>query len=316
MATSGVTPSVARRRLRLALREAREASELTQLQVADAMEWSHSKVIRIENGEVTISPNDLRPLLAYLGITERATVDGLIQDARTARSRKRQMWYEEPRMREHLSPAMRHLIEYEAEATSFRYFYTFVFPGFFQTQEYARAVLNKYRDRFTEDGLEARLEARQWRRRDFLARRDKPQTFVLLDVSVLYREIGGAQVLRDQLVDLLKQAEAGRLVVRVMPYSLDAPPPTFGTFDLLDLGGEGESDAIMYREVYVADEIIEDRAKIVEHRELFDQLWDSSDDEKASRRHIADHIDALTSSLRTGAATPVTLRDASTPTRS
>src|SRR3712207_2378706 len=116
---SGVTPAVARRRLRLILREAREAKEFTQAQVAEAMEWSLSKVIRIENGEVTISPNDLRPLLNHLGITNRAKVEALVQDARTSRARKQQMWYEEPRLREHLTPALRHLIEYEAEATTF-----------------------------------------------------------------------------------------------------------------------------------------------------------------------------------------------------
>ena len=62
--TSPESPAGARRRVRLAVREAREARGLTQGQVAEAMEWSQSKVIRIESGEVTISPNDLRPLLA------------------------------------------------------------------------------------------------------------------------------------------------------------------------------------------------------------------------------------------------------------
>ncbi len=66
----GDSPTVARRRVRLAIREARDAAGLTQSQVAEAMEWSHSKVIRIENGEVTIYPNDLRPLLSYLRVSD------------------------------------------------------------------------------------------------------------------------------------------------------------------------------------------------------------------------------------------------------
>jgi transcriptional regulator with XRE-family HTH domain len=61
----GDSPTVARRRVRLAIREARDAAGLTQGEVAEATEWSHSKVIRIENGEVSISPNDLRPLFNY-----------------------------------------------------------------------------------------------------------------------------------------------------------------------------------------------------------------------------------------------------------
>ena len=85
---SGDSPAVARRRVRLAVREAREAKDFTQGQVAEAMEWSLSKVMRIETGEVTVSPNDLRPLLAHLGITDKARVDELVRDAKLSRSRQ------------------------------------------------------------------------------------------------------------------------------------------------------------------------------------------------------------------------------------
>jgi hypothetical protein len=47
--TEGISPTVARRRLRLALREARETASPTQLAVAEQMDWSLSKMIRIEN---------------------------------------------------------------------------------------------------------------------------------------------------------------------------------------------------------------------------------------------------------------------------
>ena len=59
----GNSPAVARRRVRLAIREAREAKNLTQGQLATAMEWSLSKVMRIEIGEVTISPQTI--FIAY-----------------------------------------------------------------------------------------------------------------------------------------------------------------------------------------------------------------------------------------------------------
>src|SRR5688572_20486351 len=79
---SGDTPAVARRRVRLAIRDARTARGLTQSAVADAMEWSLSKVMRIESGEVTISQSDLRPLLAHLGVSDRVRVDELVQAAK------------------------------------------------------------------------------------------------------------------------------------------------------------------------------------------------------------------------------------------
>ena len=52
----GDSPTIARRRVRLALREARERADHTQFQVAAEMEWSLSKVIRNEIG------GDLRSL--------------------------------------------------------------------------------------------------------------------------------------------------------------------------------------------------------------------------------------------------------------
>ena len=129
--TSPESPAGARRRVRLALREARLAKGETQGQVAEAMEWSQSKVIRIESGEVTISPNDLRPLLAHLGITDKATADKLVQDARA--SRRRAMWWDEQRVREHLTQPSRQLIQYEREAVAVRHFSNIMIPGALQT---------------------------------------------------------------------------------------------------------------------------------------------------------------------------------------
>ncbi|WP_433211415.1 helix-turn-helix domain-containing protein [Dactylosporangium sp. CS-047395] len=81
-------PAVARRKVRLAIKDSRNAKGDTQTQVAEAMEWSLSKVTRIESGDVAISANDLRPLLAYLGVEDRAIVDDLVQAAKASKARR------------------------------------------------------------------------------------------------------------------------------------------------------------------------------------------------------------------------------------
>ena len=48
--TENLSPAVTRRRLRTELRRARLDAGLTQDQTARAMDWSLSKLIRIENG--------------------------------------------------------------------------------------------------------------------------------------------------------------------------------------------------------------------------------------------------------------------------
>ena len=84
-------PAALRRRLQRELRRYRSDAGMTQKDVAEAMDWSPSKVIRIESGAVAVSTNDLRVLLAHYGVDDRSVVEELIQ---VARSSKRSTWSE------------------------------------------------------------------------------------------------------------------------------------------------------------------------------------------------------------------------------
>src|SRR6516164_2320550 len=79
------SPVVHRRRLRAELKKARQASGLTQDQVASEMDWSLSKIIRIENGANTISTNDLKMLLILYGIHDQGRTDELVEVAKASR---------------------------------------------------------------------------------------------------------------------------------------------------------------------------------------------------------------------------------------
>ena len=289
--TTSQSPAVARRRVRLALREARESHGLTQTQVADAMEWSLSKIMRIEAGEVTISPNDLRPLLAYLGIVDRQRIDELVQAAKLARRRRH--WFDEPRFRENLTPATRQLIQYETEAVAVRYFHPMVVPGRLQTTAYAQAVVEGFRDELTDDEIETAVQTRLRRRADLLARRkDSPNTYMLLDESVLHRTFGGAHVAAEQLRDLLRNSELINLFIRILPFTIDAPVPLLGGYELIDLG---EDNVILYRENLRADEIVEDPAKVGRSSGNFEALWRAALSEEESARMLDQHARILAS---------------------
>src|SRR5579875_2577803 len=79
-------PGLCRRRLREALRGARQARGLTQHQAAAALEWSLSKLMRIETGKCAVSVTDLRALLDLYHVGE-AEAGPLTQMARRARQR-------------------------------------------------------------------------------------------------------------------------------------------------------------------------------------------------------------------------------------
>lgn len=285
------SPAGARRRVRLAVRRAREAMGATQTEVAEAMEWSLSKVMRIESGEVTVSQNDLRPLLGYLGIKDRAEVDALITAAKL--SKQRQQWWDEPRLRELITPALYQLIQFETAAVSVRYFYSLLIPGRLQTPEYARAVISTYHAELDDKTIEARLEVRQRRREWLNERRGNQKIYALLDESVLYRRVGGNKVLGEQLAALVDLIDDGRLFVRVVTYDSPAPIPWLGGFELLYLDHEVDENAILYRESDLIDEIVEDIDKLRRHREIFDRLWQAVPDEGAARQLLTERANAL-----------------------
>ena len=87
MAT-GQDASAQRQRLRTELCNERQLVRLTQKQVACAMDWSPSKMLRIETGVVSISITDLRALLTYYNIKDKRRTEELINLARAAKTRR------------------------------------------------------------------------------------------------------------------------------------------------------------------------------------------------------------------------------------
>lgn len=80
--------SAQRQRLRTELRNERKLVRLTQKEVARAMDWSPSKLFRIETGVVSISVTDLRALLTYYNIKDQRRTEELVNLARAVRTRE------------------------------------------------------------------------------------------------------------------------------------------------------------------------------------------------------------------------------------
>ena len=187
MAASG-SPASARRRLRLALRRIRDQRDLTQQQVADALDWSISKVNRIENGDVTISVTDLQAVLNLYKLASDVERADLVEAARTA---KRRGWWDEARYRDHATHALLTLIQFESHATAIRVFYPSLIDGLLQTPRYAEALFDYLNDDLSPDVRAARTEIRMRRQAEVLSRPDPPDILFLLDESILYRAVGG-----------------------------------------------------------------------------------------------------------------------------
>jgi transcriptional regulator with XRE-family HTH domain len=297
-----VSPTIARRRVRIALREAREAAGYTQLEVAERMEWSLSKVIRIENGEVSISPNDLRPLLNYLDIKDRTTVADLLSLTKIARTRQRTEWYQKPALKEHMTDAMLRLVEYEAEAVEIRYFQVFHMPGPLQVPAYARANLSIFSDGdIQSETRQWRAEARQLRRQTVLSRLGNGlSVYALCDQSVFLRTLGVPEVVLEQLREMKDLAGAGKIAIRMIPFDFEGAVTNNATFDLLTLkSGKAvdEHSEVLYRETGLQDEIVEDQS-VRRHRERFDKTWNAAASEEDTIDFMAGRIENLEALIR------------------
>ena len=134
--------------------------------------------------------------------------------------------------------------------------------------------------------MSVRLEARQRRRDALLARKRPPAIFLLLDESVTLPQVGSAEILANQLNELLRLVRVGRLVVRLVPFvSKGMPYSPFAEYDLLELAGGAEradNNAIIYREGWLADDINDSPDLIARYLDHFSVIWSHAEDEATS----------------------------------
>src|ERR1700690_1535207 len=250
------SPVVQRRRLRAELRAARQAAGLTQEQAAKAVDWSLSKIIRIEAGSVGISTSDLKALLSLYGIGDPDRTDELVTLAKAAKERG---WWS--KYSDFLTANQRELLQligYESAASITRNFETLLLPGLLQTEEYARAVIRQFAEKATggepenanraerdnkarEDKL---VEIRMERQAHLLDLPDPPLMFFVLDEAVVRRQVGGRAAMTRQIRWLLDLADRPYVTVEVVPFTEGAYPGLRGPFVVLEFPDAADDDVV------------------------------------------------------------------------
>lgn len=223
--------SVPRRQLARQLRLLRERSSLTQDEAAVQLDFSASKLGRIENGQQDIDVHWVRSMLDLYNAPEDWS--RLISLARLARQRG---WWRGYGLDD------RGYVPLEASATLVREFNVTVVPGLLQTAEYARALFGSKLVSATEQEHDREVQVRMVRQRR-LSAGDNPLEFVaILDESVLHRPVGGPVVLRGQLESLVTAAELDTVTLHVLPTQVGEHPGLDGGFTLLGFGDLREPD--------------------------------------------------------------------------
>lgn len=218
-------PSLYRHRLLRELHKARGAAGLTQREAAEALEWSVSKIIRIETGQVGVTVTDVKALAGLYQITEPQLAD--LMDA--ARLSKGSSWW--ARHHEVLSPSFRQYLGLEGAASTLRVYQPMVVPGHLQTPDYTKALL---RPRVPDGAQLEKIAALRKERQDHLLDEEATiKTQFVISEWPLLQQIGSPEVMRDQLNLLLELSAHPRVTIGVVPRSFGAHYSTLSGFVLL-----------------------------------------------------------------------------------
>jgi len=281
------SPLVQRRRLRTELKKARQVSGLTQDQVAGEMDWSLSKIIRIESASSGISANDLKALLQLYGVKDPGQVDSLVALARAARERS---WWSA--YRDVAPQPLLQLTEYESAAQVIRQFETMFVPGILQTEDYARAVIdNYYEEGLSSNHLRALVELRT-RRQDVIDAEDPPSFHFILDEAAIRRLVGGPSIMRRQLRRLIEVADRPNISLEVIPFSAGLHPGMKGPFEIIEFADPSDSE-IVYLESPRGDIFSDVPEETSKYREDFARLGKASLGPQGSLARIAKAADEM-----------------------
>lgn len=271
----------------------RKEAKKVQEEVARALDWSPSKLIRIEGGTVGISTTDLQALLRHYGISSDGEVGRLTELARG--SRERGWWQSYP---VDLDSGFRTYLGYEMGASYIRQYEISLIPGLLQTEDYARVVLRAYAGDVGEERISTLAEIRMNRREKLHEREPAINQIYILDEAAIRRQVGatlpgGKNIMPKQLETVIEAAQDPNITIEIIPFTMGAHFGMKGPFTLLefdaDLGevlylenGRGGDLTITGRDVTVA-----------EYREAFEGLRRSALDADRSLELLKETADQM-----------------------
>jgi hypothetical protein len=223
---------IRRRVLARQLRMLREEAGLTLEQAAPKLDFSVSKLSRIENAQVLIDVHWVRGMLDLYDVGGDRWTE-LIELAREA---QRPGWWRAYGL------GNNSYIAFETEASRLQEFTASYVPGILQTADYARALMLAVPLRRTAEQLENEVAARMYRQHRLSSVENPLELIAVIDESALHRPVGGSVVIREQLSHVAVLAELDTVTVHVLPNAVGAHAALSSGFNILNFGDLGEPD--------------------------------------------------------------------------
>jgi transcriptional regulator with XRE-family HTH domain len=219
-------PTVLRILVGSQLRRLREASGVTREEAAYTIRGSEAKMSRLESGRVGFKPRDVADLLTLYGIPEGSARDLLLSLAQQANEPG---WWH--RYSDTMPDWFSTYVGLEQAATIIRSYEAQYVPGLLQTEAYAKAVV-ELGEAVRGDEVTKRVELRL-HRQQLLYTPKPPDYWAVIDEAVLRRNLGGRQVMGEQLDHLLEASNRPNITVQVVPFERSDVAAVGGPFTLL-----------------------------------------------------------------------------------
>jgi len=276
-----------RRAIANAIRKLREDRGKLLTEVSRDVSLSTSKLSRLENAQGKPNPSDISHLIRYYQIegTQLAVrLDRWVKDA------QRPGWW--TNYDEQVIGGLDAHLAYEVDAAVARVYTIPFVPVLLQTLDYSRAVYRDMEDRSESEIRE--LLAVRLRRQEALRRREGLEPLRLIAVtheSSLHQLVGSADIMRDQLDQLIERSAAPNVTLRVLPFSARPVFSMTCMYALFEYKDVGESD-IVHIETHAGFFSVEDAGQVKKYRSYHDALMRASLPEEDSRNLIRSIRDA------------------------
>ncbi|WP_367130719.1 helix-turn-helix domain-containing protein [Saccharothrix sp. HUAS TT1] len=219
--------SAARIQIGTTLRRMREEAGVPRERVGEVLHCTMTKISNIENAISGVKQAELEKLLDLYQADEATREDLLALNSEAHRRRPK------GKIGGTIQPWLRRILDVEAIATEALYSSFELLPAVLQTEQYARTLMTGIGlgGEVLEKNLQLRME-----RRALLTDREPPlRLWAVIGEPALRANVGGPEVMRDQLKHVLGLTELENVVVQVMPRDAGAHALTGTTLTLFRL---------------------------------------------------------------------------------
>ncbi|CAM5665411.1 helix-turn-helix domain-containing protein [Streptomyces hirsutus] len=192
----------------------REAAGLTQAQLGDQVGYGEAQIAAVEQGRRIPKPELID------GVDRAVSARGVLLAMKEEVAKARYPGF------------FRRYVQLEAEAIELHAYVNHAIKGLLQTEECARAVFQMWRPLLDEEAIEQGVTARMERQKLF-TRRPAPLLSFVFEEHVLRRPLGGREVWRGQLEQLLLIGHQRNVEMQVMPMERDEHAGLAGPFTLI-----------------------------------------------------------------------------------